>query len=306
MDERLEAGLAAAAATDTPTDTPQTEPVAETPPVVPPAPPVAPQAQSPVTPAPDREAAERAVQARFQATQAARANEERRAIEAERASLAAERAAIQRAKESEELLKSDPLAFFKAHGLDPKEVLARVEQADRISPVVAARLDPLAKQNEQLSAKVAQLEQAQQAYQAQQAQRSYDDAMHELTLTAGQPGFELLQDHIENGLDEAYLQQVAKEVFTKNPRARPADVASAMNDGLKAEAKRFIERHRSLLGEFTPPVATPPATTPKASAAPPKVTITQAATSQTGGLPKELTPDERLERAAQIFLGKAG
>lgn len=301
MDERLEAGLAAALAV-TQTEAAPVEPVAETPPAVPP---VAPPVQPPATPAPDREAAERAVQARYQATQAARAAEERKAIEAERASLASERAAIQRAKESEELLKSDPLAFFKAHGLDPKEVLARVEQADRISPVVAARLDPLAKQNEALAAKVAQLEQAQQAYQAQQAQRSYDDAMHELTLTAGQPGFELLQDHIENGLDEAYLNQVAKEVFTKNPRARPADVASAMNEGLKAEAKRFIERHRSLLGEFTPPVATPAATT-KASAAPPKVTITQAVASQTGGLPKELTPDERLERAVAIFTGKPG
>jgi len=302
MDERLEAGLASLNASATPPEAPPVEPeVTEAP--TPPAPtPVQPAA----TPAPDREAAERAVQARFQATQAARATEERKALEAERASLAAERAAIQRAKDSEALLKNDPLAFFRAHGLDPKEVLARVEQADRISPVVAARLDPLAKQNEALAAKVAELEQKQQAYQAQQAQRSYESAMHELTSTARQQGFELLQDHIENGLDEAYLNQVATEVYAKNPHARPADVASAMNEGLKAEAKRFIERHRSLLGEFTPPVATP-ATATKASAAPPKVTITQAVASQaSSGLPKELTADERLERAVAIFSGKPG
>ncbi len=302
MDERLEAGLASLNASATPPEAPPVEPeVTETP-----APVAPPPAQPAAAPAPDREAAERAVQARFQATQAARAAEERKALEAERASLAAERTAIQRAKDSEALLKSDPLAFFRTHGLDPREVLARVEQADRISPVVAARLDPLTKQNEALAAKVAQLEQQQQAALAAQQQRAYDDGIYELGEAAKQKGMELLQDHIENGLDEAYLQSVAQEVYARNPRARAADVAIAMNEGLKAEAKRFIERHRALLGEFTPPVATPAAAT-KASAAPPKVTITQAVASQaSSGLPKELTPDERMERAVAIFSGKPG
>lgn len=298
-DERLEAALASLN-TDTPAET-------TAPPVEPPPPsPTPPAPVAPVAPAVDREAAERAVQARFQASQAAKVADERKALEVERAAIEAERGAIQRAKDMERLLKEDPLAFFKAHGLDSKDVLARVEQNDRVSPVIAAKLGPLEKQAEALQAKIAQLEQQQQAALQAQSQQRYDDGIHELTQTAAQPGYELLDDHIKNGLDTAYLHQVAQEVYAKNPRARAADVAQAMNEGLKAEAKRFIERNRAWLGEYIQPVAPPPTTTPKASAAPPKVTITQAVASQTSGLSKELTPEERLERAVAIFSGKPG
>lgn len=308
MNEQVEAALQAIESSQV------AEPVAEqAKPAPEPAPAPTPVVQpAPATPQPDREAAERAVQARFQAAQAQRASEAQKALEAARAELEtkraeveAERAAIAKAKDMERMLKEDPVAFFAAHGLDPKDVLSRVEQRDKLNPIVQAKLDPLERQTEQLKAELAQLKAQREADARALSQRQYDDAVYEIQQAAKAPGFELLQDHIENGLDEQYLVQVANEVYAKNPRARTSDVAFAMNQGLRQEAERFVKRHASLLGEFTRSSATPaPTATPKASTAPLKTAITQAVASQTSGLPKEPTQEERMERAVALMLGK--
>lgn len=304
MNEQVEAALQAIESSQVAESVEQAAP---TPPE--PAPVVQPP---PATPQPDREAAERAVQARFQAAQAQRASEAQKALEAARAELEtkraeveAERATITKAKDMERMLREDPVAFFAAHGLDPKDVLSRVEQRDKLNPIVQAKLDPLERQTEQLKAELAQMKAQREADVRAQSQRQYDDAVYELQQAAKAPGFELLQDHIENGLDEQYLAQVAQEVYAKNPRARPSDVALAMNQGLLQEAERFAKRHASLLGGFTRSSATPaPTATPKASTAPLKTAITQAVASQTSGLPKEPTQEERMARAVALMLGQ--
>lgn len=275
-------------------------------PPAPPEPPKAPPAQPQV----DAEAIRR-TQERAHAEMAAKIEAQRREVEQARAALEAERKAIADAQRLARLAKDDPARFLRETGQEPVDFAKRLAERERLSEVARAEIDSVQSEakrtREELDALRKQLEE--QRGEATKAARA--QAMAELQHIAG-ARFPAAADGIKSGsVDQAYLDGLADEIRTERGWVTLEAVAERLDLRMREAARSLLgstwgrELAAEIVGKATSPTAPAPTGQDARAAATPPRTLTRSVTDATSAAPAKTDPAAIMERALDIFTGRA-
>ncbi len=285
-------------------------PAQEAAPEAPPAPPAPePPKAPPQQPQIDQEAIRR-TQERAHAEMAAKLEQQKREIEQARAAIEAERKAVSDAQRLARLAKDDPARFLRETGQDPVDFARRLAERERLSEVARAEIDSVQSEarrtREELDALRKQLEeQRREATKAARAQ-----AMAELQHIAAAK-YPAAADGIKSGsVDQAYLDGLADEIRTERGWVTLEAVAERLDLRMREAARTLLGSTwgRELAAELVKASSpTPPAPTgqdARAAVTPPR-TLTRSVTDATSAAPAKTDPAAIMERALDIFTGRA-
>lgn len=290
-----------------PPEPPAQEAAPEAPPATPaPEPPKAPAQQPQI----DQEAIRR-TQERAHAEMAAKLEAQKREIEQARAAIEAERKAVSDAQRLARMAKDDPARFLRETGQDPIDFAKRLAERERLSEVARAEIDSVQSEakrtREELDALRKQLEE--QRGEATKAARA--QAMAELQHIAGAK-YPAAADGIKSGsVDQAYLDGLADEIRTERGWVTLEAVAERLDLRMREAARSLLgstwgrELAAEIVGKATSPTAPAPTGQDARAAAPPPRTLTRSVTDATSAAPAKTDPAAIMERALDIFTGRA-
>lgn len=274
-------------------------------PPAPPEPPKAPPAQPQV----DAEAIRR-TQERAHAEMAAKIEAQRREVEQARAALEAERKAIADAQRLARLAKDDPARFLRETGQEPVDFAKRLADRERLSEVARAEIDGVQNEakrtREELEALRKQLdEQRAEAVKATRAQ-----ALAELRETAKAKHPAAAHYLGSAQLDEGYLDALADEVRAEKGFVTLEAVSERLDLRMREAARTLLESTwgRELAAEIvkaSSPTSQAPTGQDARAAAPPPRTLTRSVTDAVSAAPAKTDPAAIMERALDIFTGRA-
>ena len=284
-------------------------PVEEAPPAEAPPAPHEPPKAPPAQPQVDAEAIRR-TQERAHAEMAAKIEAQRREVEQARAALEAERKAIADAQRLARLAKDDPARFLRETGQEPVDFAKRLADRERLSEVARAEIDGVQNEakrtREELEALRKQLdEQRAEAVKATRAQ-----ALAELRETAKAKHPAAAHYLGSAQLDEGYLDALADEVRAEKGFVTLEAVSERLDLRMREAARTLLESTwgRELAAEIvkaSSPTSPAPTGQDARAAAPPPRTLTRSVTDAVSAAPAKTDPAAIMERALDIFTGRA-